>query len=234
MTMTLTPDPIRFRPTPVARERGRGKGTARAWTEADDQYLSEYWGKRPDRTVARHLGRTVDACKIRATRHLGLARKDQFYTARQVAQILGVDRHRIVRWMREGVLTGSRSAVRCATSRRMWAVDEPDLIAFLRREVWRYDRTRIERGSYWRRVADAAWDRDPLLTVPEAAARLGVCTATVHRHLQRGWLRGVKRPGKNTGTWLVWQSSLAGFQPRHPRALVLGNVVDQHRRRRIA
>ena len=214
MTMTLTATPLRFRQPPPERQRGRGKGTAHAWTPEDDEILAAWWGVWPDAAVAARLGRTVNACKIRATRRLGLARKDQFYTARQVAKILGVDDHRVSRWIAEGVLCGHQSVV-SAGSTRMWAIDEPALVAFLRAYPWRYDRTRIEPGSYWRRIADAAYDRDPLLSVPEAAARLGVCEETVRRHLRNGWLQGVRSPlNGNTGTWLVWQSALAEFRPR--------------------
>ncbi|MGD9890981.1 MAG: helix-turn-helix domain-containing protein [Dehalococcoidia bacterium] len=233
MTMSLDLQPIRFRSLPQSRQRGHGKGTANAWTAGDDETLATYWGVEPDATVAARLGRTVDACKIRATRHLGLARKDAFYTSRQVAEILGIDSHRVVAWLRDGTLRGRQSAVSAGPT-RMWAIDEPDLVRFLCAYPWLYDRTRIERGSYWRRVADATFDRDPLLTVPEAAARLGVSSKTVHRHLQRGWLRGVKRPGGGGGVWLVWESALSEFQPRHPLMLALGNAADQNRKRRIA
>lgn len=85
----------------------------REWTQADMDYLAEHWGLLPDATVARHLGRTVDACKIRATRHLHLARSQQFLTAQVVARLFGLDVHVVTRrWIGTGLLRARKSAVR--------------------------------------------------------------------------------------------------------------------------
>lgn len=218
MTMTFALTPVRYRRAP--RHVQGGKGSARAWTEADDEILASWWGLEPDEVVADRLNRTVNACKIRATRSLGLARSAQFLTARTVAQIVGVDRHRVLGWIAEGILPAQRSAVG-AGARRAWRIDADDLESFLRDYPWRYDRQRMEQGSFYRRIADAAWDRDPWLTIPEVAHALGVSTETIRCHLRRRRLRGVKSPlHGGTGTWLIPRSALAEFQRRRGSALV--------------
>ena len=209
----------------------RARFYAPPWTEADDEYLADNWGRVPDRTVARRLGRSINACKIRATRHHKMARKDNFYTTRSVARIFGVDDHLVVRWGREGLLPMRKSPVGAGGHTTAWRIDEPDIARFIRRYPWRYDHRRIEPGTYWRNLADRVWLRDPWVTADEAARTLGVCLSTVHRHLQRGWLPGKRTPRNgNTGVWLIRKADLASFAPRHPLAVMVGSVADRNRR----
>lgn len=187
------------------------------WTPQDDDRLRELWGLVPDEVAARTLGRSVEACKIRATRHLGQARSDQFLTARALGRLFGVESKAVVRWMARGWLRGRRSAVPAGPSAGMWRFDAEDVERFIRRYPYAYDRTRIERGTYERNLADQVVARDPYLTVPEAAAALGVDAETVRHHLRRGWLPGVRAPRTgNNGLWLVRRSDLGRFHPRRP------------------
>lgn len=202
------------------------------WTPEEDELLAEYWGKMSDTAVARKLGRTVVACTIRAKRHLGLARKDQFYTVRAVACIFGVDDHLVVRWIRADILTGRRSTVGAGGNAKAWRIEDQDIERFMRRYPWRYNRRRIEVGTYWRNLADRIYLAEPWLTVPEAARELGVGVETVRRHLRRSWLTGERVPeaGKHGG-WRIARSTLANFQAKRPSVMALNSVADRNRRR---
>lgn len=165
------------------------------WSEADDELLATWWGLLPDATVARKLGRTPGACKIRATRQLGLARKDQFYTVRAVARLFGVDDHRVRAWIDEGLLQAVRSTVRSGDGNLAWRIEHEWIEAFLREWPWRYDRRRIEAGTYWRNLADRVAAADPFVDVREAARILGVCVETVRRWVREGELEAERTPG---------------------------------------
>lgn len=187
----------------------------REWTAEEMDYLAESWGLLPDATVARRLGRTVAACKVRATRFLHLSRSQQFLTAQAVARLFGVDVHVVIRrWIRDGLLRARRSAVNCGGNGRMWRIDDADLERFVRRYPWHYDRTRIEWGTYWRNLANRVWARDPYLGVVEAAAQLGIHPNTLARWCREGRIVAVKTAcygGGNHQRWMLAQSVVSAF-----------------------
>ncbi len=190
----------------------------RMWTEEEDDWLSDNWGLHPDEYVARHLHRSVVACTIRAKRVAGVSRKMAFWTARNVAELFGVDEHAITdRWIESGALKAEKSHVRCGDGYRVWRIDEEAVQAFIRQYPYHYDRQRIEPNTVYRQLAERVWQTDPWLTVNEAAAELGVHPQTVWRHIRRGWLQGKKtwEAGK-WGGWRMPKSQLSGFRLRNP------------------
>lgn len=209
------------------------------WTQTEIEYLADHWGLKPDAEVARKLGRTVDACKVYATRRLRLARSDNFYTSRQVARIFGVNSHVVIRWIEAGVLAGKPSPVACG-SRHRWRIDDPALQRFVKRFPYHYDRTRIERNSYWRNLAERVRAADPWLTVPEAAAIVGIHPHTLVRYLREGRLEAVKTWGAgNHGAYRIRRSVAEAFERptwgtsgrklgprRRPSRIVYARLVD--------
>jgi transposase len=180
------------------------------WTEEEEEeLLGQLWGMMPDRAVARRLGRTVKACERRAQRN-GLARRHQFYTARAVADLFGVEHHTVLAWLAVGWLRGRPSVVG-AGPRRAWRIDDADLEAFVKDCGWAYDRRRIEAGTYWRNLADRVWARDPWLPTPAVAAALGVSVWTVRDWLAAGRMAGKKRfsPTGGRPRWMVRRSEVA-------------------------
>ncbi|MBU6429761.1 MAG: hypothetical protein KGR26_12170, partial [Cyanobacteria bacterium REEB65] len=61
-----------------------------AWTEDEEERLADLWGKLSDKRIATLLGRTVCACRLKAKR-LGINRKMNLWTAREVGRLFGVD-----------------------------------------------------------------------------------------------------------------------------------------------
>lgn len=204
----------------------------RNWTEEQDTYLADNWGRVSDKTVARHLSRTVDACKVRATRHLGLCRTMNIYTAREVARIFGVDSKLVVKWGQQDYLKVRRSPVRCGATRR-WDVDDASIKRLIKGYPWLYDRKRIDRFDYtvWRNMAEEAWDRDPMLTVSQAAVRLQVHEETLRRHIRMGQIKAhrVHWLGNDAGAYLIPSSALPSFSFLRPVWLSLGCAADKYR-----
>ncbi len=218
--------------------KGIYKTPGHNWSEGDDELLADSWGRISDKAVARRLGRTVDACKIRATRHLGLSRTMNLYTAREVGRIFGVDSKAIIRWAEQGYLKARRSSVGAGKTRR-WDVDDASIERLIQRHPWFYDRKRIDRFDYthWRNLAEEAWRREPYLTAREAAARLGLNVETVRRHCRRGWVKKAYRVhwlGNDAGTWLIAESSIKSFEYKRPSWLSLGCIADRNRLRRAS
>lgn len=187
----------------------------RPWTEQEDEFLHSRWGLWPDEKVARHLKRTVDACEIRATRHLDISRSMQFWTSRQVAELFGVDNHLVVDWIATGQLHAVKSPVG-AGKRLRWAISDEAICDFIQQHPHEYDPKRIEWGSYHRNLANQV-HADPWLTVDQAARALNVTRACVLHHLRRGWLPGQRkaRGAGGQGEWRIQKSALALFAARH-------------------
>ncbi|HET6260769.1 MAG TPA: hypothetical protein VFG99_00845, partial [Chloroflexia bacterium] len=119
------------------------------WTAEDEEYLLQHWGLRPDAEIARKLGRTVCACYLHAVRH-GVVRKQNFYTATDVARIFAVDLKTVTRWIEHRWLKARKSVVRCGKN-RCWKSSEYSIDRFMREHPNRYDPFRIsgEEHPYW-------------------------------------------------------------------------------------
>jgi len=209
-----------------ARALGLAAKKAPDWTDADTERLDAMWGRLPDATVAKRLGRTVAACKIRATRALHRARKDGIdgWTGRGVARLMGVDEHKVTRqWVANGWLKATRAPF-VAGSGRVRVIGEPALLKFLRTYPHEYDRTRINDPSgYYRRIADEAWRADPIYSQAEAAAELGVHPGTLERYRREGRVSGIlahDQGGAAAGVWKYRRSDLDAYRPRRRRAPV--------------
>lgn len=84
------------------------RGGHRAWSDEDTSFVQRHAGLRHVEWIARKLRRTVTSVAIKITR-LGLTRKlDHGFTARQVADGIGVDSHVVGRWVERGWLVATR------------------------------------------------------------------------------------------------------------------------------
>lgn len=67
------------------------------WTPKELEYIYETWGEKTIPQIARHLGRSIDAVKVKSTR-LGLCSQKWYggmMSARKVSELLGVDVHAV-------------------------------------------------------------------------------------------------------------------------------------------
>ena len=123
----------------ITRSYGRKR-----WTRADDQRLIDLAGTMSMQRIAHIMGRSTNSVVVRSKR-LGINRRDHegWYTARDVARILGVDDH----WVRTRILSGVMPAVRYTAttdeakldqhdeqfSGNTWRIEEKNLVAFIRK-----------------------------------------------------------------------------------------------------
>lgn len=93
-----------------AAELGVARSKERPWSEQDLQYLRRHIGHTAWRTIAKHLGRTVTAVKLKAKRigRTKMGQGSEGFTANQVAKRLGVDRHKVMSWIQQEKLIASR------------------------------------------------------------------------------------------------------------------------------
>jgi hypothetical protein len=60
------------------------------WSPEELEFLSENYGVLPADKIAKKLGRSVNALKIISYRKLGINQRSNIYTARNVAELVGV------------------------------------------------------------------------------------------------------------------------------------------------
>lgn len=105
------------------------------WTPEEIARLEKMVPHYSVRTMAKKLGRSANAVKIKATRlHFSLRAHDGWYTKREVGEMCGVDHHRVQYWIDRGDLKASwhhghkptRNGSGC------WHIEKKHLAEFLR------------------------------------------------------------------------------------------------------
>lgn len=95
--------------------------------------------------IQKYLNRGKEAIKIKATR-LGLkgatSNSYKYITPCKASKILGIDRHKVYRWINDGVLKAKFQAI--CKERKMWCIDFEDFIAFLKKNQSLWDSQRVE------------------------------------------------------------------------------------------
>lgn len=99
-------------PRHAVKSRARKLGLCRfkepRWTPEEQAWLRDNIAGTSWKVLASHLHRTETAVKVMAKR-LGASRLDaETYTANALAEILGVDGHRVLRWIEAGMLAAKR------------------------------------------------------------------------------------------------------------------------------
>lgn len=74
------------------------------WTEADIEYLQAHIEKSSIASIAKHLGRTQTAIRVKAKRLKFHRVPSDNYSARGLADALGCDRRTVGRWIERGLL----------------------------------------------------------------------------------------------------------------------------------
>jgi hypothetical protein len=194
------------------------------WTAQDDQEVIDMveTGKHP-REVARKLGRTETAVKIRAKRHLGGMTwlKNAWYapmSARDVARVFGLScSKRVVIWVERDWLKARKQGRKQAGT---WRVSQDAILDFLAcREGWMSwepehitDPDIRAEALRLRAEADGHWVR-----LTQWACRRGYAKSTPDNWIEKGLLSGIK-----WGVWYVWSADLEAFVPP-------GELPYQHR-----
>jgi hypothetical protein len=203
----------------------------KSWSEAELETLSDQWGLVSDEHLSRLLGRSPNALHVASVRYLHQSKQGNFYTARNVAQELGVgDSHTIVYWVKKHWIIARPSTVSAGANKK-WLFTEEAIIDCLRARPWLCDPKTMPEG-YFRSIVREEWAKDRWYTPAEAAPLLGLIDFNaVHRYIYKGWLSAEKKPGGPwQGKWIIRHSSILKFLASDPRPSQ-SQVISSNRRK---
>lgn len=123
------------------RESTRGPD----WSETELNYLAEVWGEKTIPQIAKKLGRTINAVKIKSTRlgYRGQKWYGEMMSARKVAELLGVDDHTICdHWILKYGLKGGRK--RLGEKGYATIIRFSDLLIWLEKNQDKWDSRKVE------------------------------------------------------------------------------------------
>lgn len=119
------------------RKRAARLGIARTkeprWTKKQERFLAKRLPRRSIEWIAKKLNRTVTAVALKAKR-LKITKSGSGYTARSLAFGLGVDDHKVTRWIQTGLLKTARRETRRRGGQNgdYWHIDPPDIRDFIK------------------------------------------------------------------------------------------------------
>jgi hypothetical protein len=188
------------------------------WTWGQMEYLNDNYGVIPDSKICKHLHRTRVSITLKAKR-MHINRKINIMTSRSVAEICGIpDSHTVIMWIRKGLLKGKKSPTHCGRT-TMWNIDDSSLAKMLKNHPWLAYLQGMP-DSYYRRLVEREWARDPWFYRSTTAEMLGVKNPHFSlKYIKRGWLKGEKMPGgRHSNTrWVFRASSIMEFLDKDPR-----------------
>jgi helix-turn-helix protein len=202
------------------------------WTRAEVEFLESWRGRRPDAWIAEQLGRSELGVFLKA-RRLGIGKRDAGFTAREVAEIFGIDPGTVVKvWIRRGLLPaypggrkgrsprGARAARRSSLGRvAHWVIQSVDVERFIRHHGQYVDVDKMPASPY----RDLA-EQHRFYSVPDVVRLTGRSQSSLNVSLARGLYRAVKR-GPH---WYVPADEL----PRIAQRAHLGPASPTHIRER--
>lgn len=124
---------------------GLSRPKDRPWSAAEQSYLEGNYHHVSVKALARKLGRSVTAVKLKAKR-LGLRKYGEGYTALSLAEALGVDPHWVLARIRSGRLRATprhteRTAQQGGDS---WLITDEGFIDFLREFPYEIDFRKVD------------------------------------------------------------------------------------------
>lgn len=202
------------------------------WNPEELLYLSGHYGLLLDETIASNLGRSVGGITW-AVRKLNLRRKDNLYTAAELARTLGIaEPVTVIGWHQRGWLKCRKGPLKAGLN-RAWVFNEGTVAKFLRQHPWLVDLKSMPE-HYFRSVVKREWERDPWYTTQQAAPLFGVKDGyTVGDYILRGWLPADKKPhgGQGHKAWIIRHSAIQEFLANDPRPQSNHYTISQARRK---
>ncbi len=183
------------------------------WSPEELEILGEKYGLVRDKTLARMLQRSPNALHIAAVRKLHMSHSYNFYTACNVAEVLGIsDSKTIIFWMKKGWINGTRSVIHAGANIR-WRFLYNDIEWCVHRRPWLCNLKTMPKG-YFRNIVNEEFEKDPWYAdCLEVAKLLGIKDINaVHRYIRKGWLKAERKPGgPHQGRYLVRRSDVEAF-----------------------
>lgn len=186
------------------------------WNQEELQYLADYYGLLSNEKIAAQLKRSQLTVARTATRRLGQHVMDSFYSASELARLLGLpSTGKITRWVKRGWLRGKKSPA-CSGQFKLWCFTEEDVVSCLSQHPWLVELKRMPE-HYFRSIVREEWERDPWYTGEQAAPLLGVGLRTVSRYVGLGWLAAEGKPAAGGSQWIIRRSAIRAFLENDPR-----------------
>ncbi|MBA7578206.1 hypothetical protein ES708_20068 [subsurface metagenome] len=209
----------------------RYERAGRNWTDEELDVLGEKYGLISDRALSHRLQRSPNALHIAAVRNLHSNRKMNFYSAAELAKVLGIPCSKtLIPWVKAKWIKARRSVVQ-AGEYRAWRFMDRNIQAFLRNKPWLFDPQKMPQ-HYFRAIVQEEYDKDPWYQCIEAAPLLGVGTEAVRRYIFHGWLKADKKPGGPwTGVWIIRRSEIERFLANDPRPRHRHDLASSSRKR---
>ncbi len=134
-------------PRHVIRKWGSDLGLARQkeprWTEEDEAYVERNLHRKSIADIAKHLGRTQTAVKLKAKR-IGVNKCGQEgYTMRGLCMGLGCNHHAVARWLERGWIKGRRRQTE-RPDRDVWLFTDQDIRQFVKQHPQEIDPRRAD------------------------------------------------------------------------------------------
>lgn len=113
------------------------------WTEKEDFYLEEKWGRTSIKKICRILNRTESSVMHRARKKKlgGIYKTGDYYLATDVARILGVNKTTVCYWIKNKGLKANR--VKYISQERL-LIEHSDLLKWLEENPKRWTANRLE------------------------------------------------------------------------------------------
>lgn len=115
------------------------------WSQSEIDYISEVWGEKTIPQIARHLGRSINAVKVKSVRlgYTGQKWYGEMMSARKVSELLGVDVHAVCDyWIPKCGLKGRRQKL--GETGSCTIVKFSDLLSWLEANQDKWDSRRVE------------------------------------------------------------------------------------------
>lgn len=141
---------LRARTPEAVKEHARRLGlskTVRLWTEEDEAWLLAH-STQPPAKLAKHLKRGLSAIYERLWRLGGSLKSEDHYTGTQADLVLGVDSHKIERWVASGKLKATKLLHVGRVDRGTWQIRPADLRQFVSENRTAIDVRMVDKHSF--------------------------------------------------------------------------------------
>lgn len=166
---------------------GRKWNRPEHWSSDELAFLEQWYGRRSDESIAKSLGRTVVAIRLRAKR-AGILKRHAGLSSRAVAGIFGIDESVVSKvWIRRGLLDAKRAAF-IQGRHPMWLVDDAAIERFIREHGQYVDPDKMPDS----RFRDLAREHR-FYSLPAIERMTGKDHHSLSTSLRKGVYRGVKR-----------------------------------------
>ena len=208
-----SPAVLASRGSVIRGKKGNGSPTLdnqMPWTEEEDLFLQENLGRIPMKEIAKSLGRSINALKIRFTRkgYKTPTKIDGWVTSNKAAKLLGLDSHTVPNWFRLGMIPGRYAYT---SNSEVIMIKLSDLKLWITRPYhWPYFKVDRMPPGHLRRLVEKAQERwgDEWLTTSEVAQMHGLKNCRiVLSDIQKGRLPAIQCRhigGRDGGSWAFW------------------------------